>query len=47
MEFALAAVEADVLARLDDEQRAALYALLHQATAGAGDPCRDDTPPDC
>jgi hypothetical protein len=47
MEFALAAVEADVLARLDDEQRAALYALLHQATAGSGDPCRDDTPPDC
>lgn len=31
-EFALAAVEDDVLGALDDEQRETLYRLLHQAT---------------
>jgi MarR family transcriptional regulator, lower aerobic nicotinate degradation pathway regulator len=32
-EFALAAVEDDVLGRLDDDQREALYRLLQQATS--------------
>jgi MarR family transcriptional regulator, lower aerobic nicotinate degradation pathway regulator len=35
-EFALAAVEDEVLARLDHDQRATLYDLLQQATAGRG-----------
>jgi MarR family transcriptional regulator, lower aerobic nicotinate degradation pathway regulator len=34
-EFALAAVEGDVLAALDADQRAALYTLLHTATGGS------------
>jgi DNA-binding MarR family transcriptional regulator len=45
-EFALAAVEDEVLGHLDDEQRETLYRLLHQATsdhvvdcAGAVDDC--------
>jgi MarR family transcriptional regulator, lower aerobic nicotinate degradation pathway regulator len=32
-EFALAAVEDEVLGHLDDEQRETLYRLLHQATS--------------
>ena len=38
-ERVLAAVEGQVLSALDDQQRADLYALLQQATAGVVAPC--------
>jgi DNA-binding MarR family transcriptional regulator len=38
-EFALAAVEDEVLGALDDEQRETLYGLLHQATSDGAVDC--------
>ena len=43
-EFALAAVENDVLAALDAPQRESLYDLLHQATSGETT-CTEALPP--
>jgi MarR family transcriptional regulator, lower aerobic nicotinate degradation pathway regulator len=47
-EFALASVEADVLAALEPRQRAELYALLQQAARGAAAACVEPAAPgDC
>jgi DNA-binding MarR family transcriptional regulator len=47
-EFALSAVEDEVLAALDPEQREALYALLHRAVVAGGpegaEPCLSPSP---
>jgi DNA-binding MarR family transcriptional regulator len=40
-EFALAAVEDEVLRHLDDEQRETLYHLLHLATSDQAVDCAD------